>query len=50
MNVELIRDTLARVVRALEAIGDGDLELANCALEDLSDDLLQALALSELPE
>jgi hypothetical protein len=34
-----LRDAHARVVRALEAVRDGDLELAEHLLDDLGEDL-----------
>jgi hypothetical protein len=39
----LIRDARARALRALEALLDGDFELAGHVLDDLSEDLWRAL-------
>jgi hypothetical protein len=38
-GVELLRDALARVIRASEALEDGELLLAEAILDDLAADL-----------
>jgi len=47
MTPAALRDALARVVRALEALEDGDLDLARALLERLEEDLAAALDLRE---
>jgi hypothetical protein len=39
LTVELLRDVLARVVRASEALQDGELDFLAGLLHDLADDL-----------
>ena len=39
----MIQDTLARVIRALDAVFDGEVGFAVCLLEDLADDLRTAI-------
>ena len=41
--VLLLRDALARVIRAHEALADGDLTLAEAILDDLAADLWAAI-------
>lgn len=44
----LLQDIQARVVRALEAIRDGERELLEAILDDVSDDLWKAIETAEL--
>lgn len=44
MTGEQLRELLARVVQAREAVSDGDLDLAEAILARVEDDLVGALA------
>jgi hypothetical protein len=47
--VGVLQDAWARTLRALEALLDGDFELAQHVLDDLSEDLWRALERVERP-